>query len=100
LFETEADEAKLSLFGLSSLDLPDEEVEVFPDLWESFSVFETISSQWRVGMGGPIGLDYNVIPLALKSLGIKQKRIIEILPDVRIMESAALRKMRENQDSK
>ena len=38
------------------------DVYVYPDNWETFTVFEFVSTQWRTVSGGVTGLDYNVIP--------------------------------------
>lgn len=85
----------LSMFGLSKEDIPDEIIEVFPDNWDSFLVFDGMSTQWRAGAMGATGLDYNVIPLVAKSIGVKGKEVSYILPDIRVMESEALKVMIE-----
>jgi len=59
-----------------------------------------MSTQWRVGGFGATGLDYNVIPMVAKSLGIRKKEISEILPDLRVMEAEALKVMIEQRDNK
>lgn len=57
-----------------------------------------MSTQWRSSGGGPTGLDYNVIPLVAKSLGIKKKKISDILPNLRVMEAEALKVMIEDRE--
>ncbi|MBS0858364.1 DUF1799 domain-containing protein [Providencia rettgeri] len=65
-----------------------DDVEVVPDVWESYLVFSAMSTQWRVGMNGATGLDYSVIPNILELLNIKSKATI--FDDLRVMELKAL----------
>lgn len=65
-----------------------DDVEVVPDVWESYLVFSAMSTQWRVGMNGATGLDYSVIPNVLELLNIKNKATI--FDDLRVMELKAL----------
>ena len=90
----------LGLFGLKPEDMPDEVIEVYPDNWKAFLTFDGMSTQWRTGAIGATGLDYNVIPLVAKSVGVKGKEIKELLPDIRVMESEALKVMIEERDKK
>lgn len=90
----------LAMFGLSKEDMPDEAVEVFPDNWDAFLVFDGMSTQWRTGAVGATGLDYNVIPLVAKSIGVRKKELGSILQDIRVMESEALKVMIEERDKK
>lgn len=87
------DDAKA--FGL---ELPDELVEssepehfeVFEENWEVLKFFLLVSTQWRIGMGGPTGLDHGVT-LGLFSLyGVEEPKRVELFEGVRIMEDAAL----------
>ncbi|WP_272521087.1 DUF1799 domain-containing protein [Providencia sp. PROV202] len=68
-----------------------DDVEVVPDVWESYLVFSAMSTQWRVGMNGATGLDYSVIPNVLELLNIKNKATV--FDDLRIMEIKALELM-------
>lgn len=88
----------LIAFGLKKSDIPDEIIDVYVDNWNTFILFDSMSTQWRVSASGPTGLDYNVIPLVSKSLGIKKKEIAELLPDLRVMEAEALKVMIEERE--
>lgn len=68
-----------------------DDVEVVPDVWESYLVFSAMSTQWRIGMNGATGLDYSVIPNVLELLNIKNKAAV--FDDLRIMEIKALELM-------
>lgn len=65
--------------------------------WRTFSLFHSLSTQWRVGMGGATGLDYAAIPPVAKMLGIKKKELSSMFPDLQVMENEALVTMGENQ---
>uniref|UniRef100_UPI00406CCAFD DUF1799 domain-containing protein n=1 Tax=Pseudomonas sp. REB1044 TaxID=2675224 RepID=UPI00406CCAFD len=81
--------------GLTLDDIEVEEVEVWPDAWLSFCLFEALGTQWRLGPGGPSGLDYTAIPAAAEMLGIKRRKLADLFPDLRIMEHEALAVMAE-----
>lgn len=86
----------MAALGLTLADVPDEEVEVWPDVWSALRLFEAMSTQWRTGMGGPSGLDYSIIPATALMLGIKRRDLPDIFPDLRIMEAEALAVMAES----
>lgn len=90
----------LSFFGLTKEDMPDEIVEVFPDNWKAFLTFDAMSTQWRCGAIGATGLDYNCLPLVAQSVGVKKKELPDILGDIRVLESEALKVMIEQRDKK
>lgn len=52
-----------------------------------------MGTQWRVGMGGAIGLDYNTITVVARGLRIKLTP--ERFDGLRVMEGEALRVMAE-----
>jgi len=61
-------------------------VDVWEENTEVFNLFCMMQTQWRIGMSGPSGLDYNVLFTYMD----KQCLPIDLLSDIRIMESAAL----------
>lgn len=84
------------MFGLSADDYTEEEqtVEVWPDNWKAFLCFQSMSTQWRSGVGGVTGLDYNVLPWLMKLHGIEDEATA--LNDIRVMERAAMAKIHED----
>ncbi|MTC55225.1 MULTISPECIES: DUF1799 domain-containing protein [Providencia] len=68
-----------------------DDVEVVPDVWESYLVFSAMSTQWRVGMNGITGLDYNSLNQVMDLLNIKDRATV--FSDLRIMEVKALEVM-------
>lgn len=77
-------------------DIPEEEYEVWPDNWPAFLLFEAMSTQWRVGMGGAAGLDYNALSPVASMLGMKRREIPEVFHDIRVMEAEAMLVMSES----
>lgn len=88
-------EEELEGTGMTLADYELDDVEVWPDCMPAIRVFYMMSTQWRVGMCGPTGLEYSVVPMILKSAGIKKKDRERVFADVRIMERAALDEMRK-----
>ena len=58
-------------------------------------LFLAMSTQWRIGMAGPTGLDYAALPMAARMAGVRLQR--ELLADLRLMEGGALAAMAEKQ---
>ncbi|WP_460100055.1 DUF1799 domain-containing protein [Pseudomonas sp. H3_C08] len=86
----------MAAFGMTLADIPEEEYEVWPDNWPAFLLFEAMSTQWRVGMGGATGLDYNALPPVASMLGMKRRDIPEVFHDIRVMEAEAMLVMSES----
>lgn len=82
--------AELSAFGLTPEDVEDE-VGILPSIWEAFTVFSALATQWRVGASGATGLDYNVLPWVFELHGVEDAAAC--MADIRIMESEALKVM-------
>ncbi len=49
-----------------------------------------MQTQWRVGMSGPTGLDYNTLFTFMTLMQVDYERHVELLEDIRTMEIAAL----------
>jgi hypothetical protein len=97
MYSNDADKHQAGLFGLTLEEIPVEETLVWDINWNTFQLFNALTTQWRVGMGGATGLDYSVIPSVGKMLGFKNKQINEMFPDLQVMENEALITMGENQ---
>jgi len=80
--------------------LPEENCEVWPDIWPAFKVFEAMTTQWRTGVCGATGLDYTSIRHVAGFLGLSRVQVADIFPDIRVMEAEALRVMADQRDSK
>nr|WP_258197844.1 DUF1799 domain-containing protein [Pseudomonas capeferrum] len=88
----------MTSFGLTYADLPEVEVEVWPDAWPALRLFEALGTQWRLGQGTPTGLDYTAVPLVASMLGIGRHDLSDIFPDLRVMEVEALAVMAESME--
>ena len=67
---------------------------VYPDNWPVVMIFRDMATQWRVGPGGIVGLDYAALPVVTKIRGIKQREMGDMLDSIQIMESAAIELIR------
>jgi len=77
-------------FGLSKEDFPPPSIELWPENWPSIQLFTHMSTQWRVGGSGPVGLDYNVIFHELDRKGLAVDDYDDMLACIRVIESTAL----------
>ena len=79
-----------------------EDLETEIELWainaEAFSVFNSMSTQWRSGMSGATGLDYTALPVVMDLERVKADKRQQVFRDVRTMEQEALRTMADNQE--
>jgi hypothetical protein len=81
---------------LKETDFVEPSVDVWDENWLALCVFVDNMTQWRVGSGGPIGLDYNVIHTALARKNLSDAEFDAAMQDIGIMERAALLEMRSN----
>lgn len=69
---------------------------VYPDNFIPVSVFVDMLTQWRSGgMGGAVGLDYNVLPIVMRFRKVDAELEEDVFDCIKIMEHAALKRMRE-----
>jgi hypothetical protein len=91
--EDETDEAAAAM-GLAGLTGRPEEDEPDQGIWPEnlwpVRLFEAMMTQWRVGPGGPIGLDYGVREAQANVIGLPRKGRAEVYEALRDMEYAAL----------
>jgi hypothetical protein len=70
-------------------------VEIWSDNLSVVNVFIAMDTQWRVGMSGKTGLDYNALPIVMRMIGVPHKNWTQVFGDLRTMEDAALATMRK-----
>lgn len=75
--------------------MPDEVIEVWDINIPVYDWFSHVSSQWRYGMNGPTGLDYTACEATARMLGYKKKQVLDMFPDLMVMENEALTTIRE-----
>lgn len=59
----------------------------------AISLFNTLSTQWRMGMNGPYGLDYNVLFNRMDRMKLSEQDHEWMFDDIRVIEAAALTAM-------
>ncbi len=62
--------------------------EVWEENWPAVDLFLRVQTQWRVGMNGPVGLDYGAVEWVLRLYEAQEPRAV--LEDLQIMEAAVL----------
>ena len=93
MYRPEPDKGQLAAIGLKPSDFGPAALiqDVFPENMPAVDLFQTMDTQWRTGMGGASGLDYNVLPWVMRLHHVEDEATA--LSDIRIMESAALKVM-------
>lgn len=84
------DPAEYVPLGLCAEDFPPPSVELWPDNWPPIKLFTGISTQWRVGAGGPVGLDYNIVFHELDRSDMAGDDYDDMMGAIRVIESTAL----------
>ncbi|TAK84510.1 MAG: hypothetical protein EPO09_20770 [Aquabacterium sp.] len=67
-----------------------DDVEVWPDNWAAFRLLRDVQTQWRVGVGGPTGLDYPSVFALMEFRGIPPDERGPLFDDLQVMEVAAI----------
>jgi hypothetical protein len=71
-------------------DFPEPTVGLWPDNEGAVNFYMRLSSQWRAGPGGLIGLDYGPLFHEMDRAGLDQKQYDDTLHCIRVIERAAL----------
>lgn len=80
--------------GYEPEDFEDEAFEVWPINAQAVGFFfEYCETQWRMGFGGPTGLDHSAVIADLRTLRLKREDFDRLYADVRHMERSALGEM-------
>ncbi len=95
MYEPRATAEDMAKLGLTLADIEEDDVEIWPDNWPVFRLFNALGTQWRTGPGGATGLDYSVVREVAILIGIKKRQIPELFPDLQVMEAEALAVMAE-----
>jgi hypothetical protein len=77
-------------FGLIVESAPSPELELWPENVAPVRLFDMMQTQWRVGMSGPIGLDYTALPARFRP-GSGTRRDRAVFNGLQVMEAEALR---------
>lgn len=71
------------------------DVPIWPCNLDAFQIAEATRTQWRIGMAGPVGMDYACLPAVMDLVGIPIERRREVFAQMREVEAEALRVMRD-----
>ncbi len=88
-------ESELMQLGLKAKHFPPPQVELWPECVLPIELFSRVATQWRVGAGGPIGLDYNVVYHELQREALDGEQYDEVMAAIRVIERAALEQMQQ-----
>lgn len=84
--------------GFAPEDYETEPAELLPENWLAFNLFSRLGTQWRVGMSGATGLDYNALYPLLDKQCPTPDEWNNTFDDIQVMESAALSEMNRKTD--
>ncbi len=73
---------------------------MLPENWIAVQIMIRTKTQWNVGMGGPVGLQYLVVNMLLDLMNIDQQDRLDVLDDIRAMEVEALQEIYDQQKSR
>lgn len=65
-------------------------VEVWPDNEQAYMLWRKVGNQWRMGMNGPVALDYVPLQHELDRMGLSDDDYEELFADIRVLEAEAL----------
>ena len=94
MYDPGPSDEELAMIGIQREDVEDtSDVEIWPENYQTYEIFRSVSSQWRVGPAGPTALDHNTVFKHMELMQLKPKKQLGIIQNIRIMEQAALDQM-------
>lgn len=69
-------------------DAASADFQIEPECVESVAMFNRVSTQWRIGPRGPVGLDYGAVQFMLSLYPSNEPR--QLVEDLQVMENAWL----------
>lgn len=70
-------------------------MDCWPEHQVAVAVFSKLTTQWRTGFAGAIGLDYGTLPTVFRLARVPRADWPALFDDIRVMERGALHLMRE-----
>ena len=86
---------ELAALGLTPEDYTPPEFELWADNWPAIQFYQRISTQWRTGPGGVVGLDYTVVFHELDREGLDREAYDEMMAAIRVIERTAAKELNE-----
>ena len=71
-------------------------MDLWPENWPPVHLFSKVSTQWRTGPGGVIGLDYGVVFHELDRRSLSPDDYDDLMDSIRVIEQAALDQMHKS----
>jgi len=93
MYERLPDNEEPDAFGFKRADFERVPVAVWPENVAVYRLFCDLQTQWRVGMAGPTGLDYNTLFHKLDRMRLSDDEYQTMEADIRVMEYEALSAM-------
>ena len=90
MYVKEADIEELLAAGLSPEDFEDESCELWQENERAVNLFSRVSTQWRVGMAGPVGLDYGPMFSLMSRMRLTENEYDTLFDDMRVVERTAI----------
>ena len=90
------DEDELRGTGFVPTDYELDDVEVWPENWQAWTLFTDMRTQWRVGFSGRTGLDYTPMFALMDRMHLSDDDWRELFDDVKVLEASAMRAVRES----
>lgn len=72
-----------------------EPIYLWPENVKAWNFFQAVSTQWHVGPGGAVGLNYAGVDVVRDAQGIRRKEWPRLFSEVQAMERATLAAWRE-----
>lgn len=64
-------------------------------MWPAVLLLQRLRTQWRVGMGGAVGLDYSVMYRMMDRMGLDKDAYDQLEADIQVMEDEVLAMLAE-----
>jgi hypothetical protein len=101
LYRPESKDGEANYWGLTQTEVEAAAtVEVWPENVAAVNVFIAMGTQWNVGPGGAVGLNYPSLETTMRLLGVPKRERADVFEQVRVMEDAALAQIRSNHGSR
>lgn len=75
------------------------DIDIWPENWTAVRLFIALQTQWRIGKGGPTGLDYSALPVVFTGVGLRRREARRQFMAIQIMEGEALRVFAEKREN-
>jgi hypothetical protein len=82
---------ELDFWGFTLEEVTPPPFDLWADNWPAVQLFRQNATQWRAGVSGPSGLDYNVVFHELDRRGLPPDEYDDLMGSIRVIEEAAMK---------